>query len=270
MISPRTAVFCVIGNPVFHSLSPKMHNAAFEAADFDGVYLAFEVEDLPSAVNGIRALGIRGISVTIPHKISVMAYLDEIDETAGKIGAVNTIVNQGGMLRGYNTDCDGAVAALTEKVDISEKRILIIGAGGAARAIGFGVAGRGGRVCFCNRTEGKAKRLAQELQSSFCPLKDVADDDWDILINTTSVGMMPKTEDMPLPESLLEPGRVVMDIVYNPLRTLLLDKAEKRGCTTVDGAAMFIHQGACQFELWTGMKAPVTVMEETVRKALAA
>jgi shikimate dehydrogenase len=270
MISPRTEVFCVIGNPVSHSLSPLMHNAAFKASGYDGVYIGFEVTDVAAAVEGMRAFGIRGVSVTIPHKVSVMAHLDDIDETARKIGAVNTIVNQDGRLMGSNTDSDGAVAALKEKTEISEKSVLISGAGGAARAIGFGVAGSGGHVCFCNRTEEKAKRLARELQSSFCPLKDIENEAWDILINTTSVGMTPKTENMPIPESLLKPGRLVMDIVYNPLKTLLLAKAEERGCDTVDGVAMFIHQGVCQFERWTGRKAPVDVMEITVRKALAA
>lgn len=269
MISPHTDVFCVIGKPVSHSLSPLMHNAAFDAAGYDGVYLAFEVADVASAVGGVRALGIKGASVTIPHKVSVMAHLDDIDETARRIGAVNTIVNNGGKLMGYNTDCHGAVAALEEKTEIRGKRLLIIGAGGASRAIGFGMAAAGAHVGLCNRSEEKARRLARELAASFFPLEDIEHEAWDILINTTSVGMMPKTDDMPLPESLLQPGRVVMDIVYNPLKTLLLEKAEEKGCITVDGAAMFIRQGVRQFELWTGLTAPLSVMEEAVRKALA-
>lgn len=270
MISPSTNVFCVIGKPVSHSLSPMMHNAAFKAADYDGVYLAFEVTDAAAAVAGIRAFGIRGASVTIPHKVSVMSHLDDIDETAQKIGAVNTIVNEKGKLKGFNTDCDGAMAALSEKTELREKHILIIGAGGAARAIGFGAAGKGAHVTFCNRTEEKAKRLALELQVSYCSMEDIRNEKWDILINTTSVGMTPKTENMPVPASMLQPGRVVMDIVYNPLETLLLKTAAQAGCITVDGAAMFIHQGVCQFERWTGRKAPVSVMEEKVRKALTA
>lgn len=269
MITSHTDVFCVIGNPVAHSLSPRMHNAAFAADGYDGVYLAFEVEDVSAAVGGIRGLGIRGVSVTIPHKLSVMAHLDDIDETARKIGAVNTIVNDGGKLRGFNTDCSGAVAALLEKTELFEKRVLIVGAGGAARAIGFGLAEKGAHITFCNRTEEKAKQLARELRVSFCLFKDVENYAGDIMINATSVGMTPKTNEMPFPEPLLQPGRVVMDVVYNPLTTLLLEKASIHGCTTVDGASMFIHQGACQFEIWTGRKAPVTVMEETVRRALA-
>lgn len=270
MISPRTEVFCVIGNPVAHSLSPRMHNAAFEATGHDGVYLAFEVEDVSAAVKGIRALGIRGVSVTIPYKVTVMSLLDAIDETARKIGAVNTIVNQNGMLVGYNTDCDGAVAALMEKSEVNEKRVLIVGAGGAARAIGFGLSDKGALVTLCNRTKDKAQRLARELKASFCPLEDIEDNKWDIIVNTTSVGMTPNIDNMSIPEILIRPGQVVMDIVYNPLETLLLKKAAQAGCITVDGAAMFIHQGAAQFELWTGRKAPLSVMSETVRKALTA
>jgi len=246
-----------------------MHNAAFEAAGYDGVYLAFEVADVSAAAAGIRALGIRGASVTIPHKVSVMPHLDAVDETARKIGAVNTIVNDGGTLRGYNTDCEGAVAALMKKTEIGDKRVLVIGAGGAARAVGFGLSDRGGHVTFCNRTEEKARRLARELSASFRAMKDIGNEAWDVIVNTTSVGMTPNAGGMPIPETLLRPGRVVMDIVYNPLETRLLVKAKEAGCTTVDGAAMFIHQGVCQFELWTGRKAPVSVMEETVRKALS-
>ncbi len=269
MISAHTDVFCVIGNPVSHSLSPKMHNAALEAAGYDGVYLAFEVSEVSAAVEGIRAFGIRGVSVTIPHKVSIMSHLDDIDETAREIGAVNTIVNRGGILSGYNTDCSGAVSALLEKTQVEEKRVLIAGAGGAARAVGYGLSCRGAHVVFCNRTEAKARQLALDLHVSFCSLEDIEKETWDILVNTTSVGMTPKTEEMSFPETILRPGRVVMDIVYSPLETTLLKKAARAGCITVDGAAMFIQQGVCQLELWTGGKAPITVMEDTVRKALS-
>lgn len=268
MISASTEVFCVIGRPVSHSLSPGMHNAAFKASGFDGVYTAFEVADVSAAVKGIRALGIRGVSVTIPHKVSIIPLLDEIDPTAMKIGAVNTIVSDGGLLKGYNTDCQGAVAALMEKSEVREKRVLIVGAGGAARAIGFGLAGKRAHVTFCNRTEEKAKHLAGELGTAFCKMEEIGDGAWEIIINTTSVGMTPDTKHMPIPETLLRPGQCVMDIVYNPLETLLLKKAAQAGCVTVDGASMFIHQGAFQFELWTGRKAPIQVMQETVYKAL--
>jgi shikimate dehydrogenase len=269
MISPNTDVFCVIGNPVAQSLSPNMHNAAFEADGFDGVYVAFEVTDVSSAVQGIRALGFRGVSVTIPHKISIMPHLDEIDESAGKIGAVNTIVNRGGVLTGYNTDGVGAVSALMEKTDVGKKRVLVVGAGGASRAVGFCLKDNGAHVVLCNRTEEKARQLAIEMNASFISMDDVDQHEWDILVNTTSVGMSPHADYSPLPQSILRPGQVVMDIVYNPLKTLLLKNAENAGCLTIDGAAMFLYQGVRQFELWTGKNAPVSVMEDTVRKALS-
>lgn len=249
-------------------MGPRMHNAAIEATGYDGVYIAFEVEDARAALEAIRALGIRGVSITLPHKISVIPLLDEIDETARKISAVNTLVNRGGKLKGYNTDSDGAVAALMEKTQVAKKRVLIVGAGGAARAIGFGLIEKGAHVTFCNRTEEKAKRLAIELGGTLCSMEEIRKDDWDVIVNTTSVGMTPRTETMPIPESIFRPGQVVMDIVYNPLETMMLKKAAKAGCETVDGAAMFVHQGACQFELWTGRQAPIQVMEETVRRAL--
>lgn len=269
MISSHTNTFCVIGDPVRHSLSPLMHNAAFKETGTDGVYLAFEVKDISAAIYGIRGLGILGVSVTIPHKVSVIPHLDEIDKTARQIGAVNTIVNDRGKLRGYNTDCFGASKALAEKTEVQGKRVLIVGAGGAARAIGFGIAEKGGIITISNRTEEKGRSLAHDLQASFCGLEDLESKDWDIIINATSVGMAPKIEGCPVPESILQPGRVVMDIVYNPQETLLLKKAAQRGCETVDGVSMFVYQGACQFELWTGRDAPVSAMEKTVRRALS-
>ncbi len=268
MISTRTNVYCVIGKPVSHSLSPIMHNAAFEKIGYDGVYLAFEVEDISAAVGGIRSLGIRGVSVTIPHKVSVMSYLDEIDTTALKIGAVNTIVNRHGKLKGYNTDFQGALKALAEKSDIHGKRVLVLGAGGAARAIGFGINMEGGRLTISNRSLERGERLAEDLQASFCAPDVIERNSWDIIINTTSVGMTPETDRMPVPETILTPGQVVMDIVYNPLETLLLKTARDKGCATVDGAAMFVYQGACQFELWTAQSAPVSVMGQAVRGVL--
>lgn len=246
-----------------------MHNEGFQAAGIDGVYLAFEVSDISEAVKGIRALGIRGVSVTIPHKVSVMSHLDEIDEKARKIGAVNTIVNENGRLRGYNTDCDGALSALMTKTEVQGKLVLIAGAGGAARAVGFGLKEKGAQVVFCNRTEIKAKNLAEKLEGDFCPMNDIEKTPWDIIVNTTSVGMTPDVDKMPVPEILLKPGQIVMDIVYNPLKTHLLEKAGKAGCITVDGVTMFVHQGLCQFELWTGQKAPIEIMEEAVRKVLS-
>jgi len=263
-----TGVYCVIGDPVGHSLSPIMHNRAFSETGYNGIFSAFRVTDLSAAVAGIRGLGIRGVSVTIPHKQKVMALLDDIDDAARRIGAVNTIVNRNGRLFGYNTDCRGAMTALAEKTTVAHKKVWVLGAGGAARAIGFGVRDEGGTVTLINRTREKGALLAAELDAEFIPLSDVHRIECDILINATSVGMAPDTAATPIPLQITGSGVVVMDVVYNPLKTQLLKVAESRGCPTVDGVGMFVHQGAAQFELWTGLKAPVDLMRRTVIEKL--
>ncbi|MFW5810423.1 MAG: shikimate dehydrogenase [Thermodesulfobacteriota bacterium] len=264
----KTLLYGVFGNPVAHSLSPVMHNAAFRQLNHNGVYLAFRVENIASGIEAVRALNMQGVSITIPHKIEVMSYLDELDPMAERIGSVNTVTRRNGRLIGYNTDASGAVAALAEKAEISQKRVAVIGAGGAARAVGFGVRSEGAEVTIINRTYEKGKALAEELDGDFCPAEDFESLAPEILINTTSVGMSPHTEGIPVPPDCLREGMVVMDIVYNPLTTRLLKEAENRGCLPVDGVAMFVYQGAFQFELWTGMKAPVEIMRSTVLKAL--
>lgn len=269
MITAATDVFCVIGNPVAQSLSPVMHNAALRETGVDGIYLAFEVQDIVDAVKGIRALGIRGISVTIPHKLSVMNLLDDLDPLADDIGAVNTIVNRDGKLVGYNTDCLGAVKALKEKTDIKGKEILLLGAGGAARAVGFGLVRAGCNVSVSNRGEERGRALAKDLKASFMTSDDLLQQEWDIIINATSVGMTPENRQMPVNEGLLRAGCVVMDIVYNPVDTLLLKTAKRKGCITIDGVSMFVYQGAGQFELWNEKAAPVSVMDKTVREILS-
>jgi shikimate dehydrogenase len=246
-----------------------MHNRAFSCTGYDGVYVAFSVSDIQSAIAGIKGLGIKGASITIPHKTAVIPLLDEIDPLARKIGAVNTLVNRNGRLWGGNTDCTGAVRALTEKTDIAGKTVCILGAGGAARAVGFGVSSKGGRVRIANRTVAAGEALAKALDAAFCPLSDIGRYHFDILINTTALGMTPQTGVSPVSADVLRPETVVMDIVYHPLRTKFLATAQASGCTTIDGAAMFIHQGAAQFELWTGKPAPIAVMADTVRKSLA-
>jgi shikimate dehydrogenase len=267
-ISSNTSVFGVVGNPVRHSLSPIMHNAAFSEVGYDGVYVAFEVQDLDAAISGMKGLGINGMSVTIPHKVNVMSLLDECDDLSKKIGAVNTIVQQNRRLLGYNTDCMGAVKALREKTDISGRKVLIVGAGGAARAIAWGISEENGRVIITNRTPKKGRTLSEELKADFCSYDNVKKIDWDILINTTSVGMTPHTDSMPVPLEAIRPGRIVMDIVYNPVETMLLKVAKERACIILDGVMMFVYQGAMQFELWTGQKAPLKIMEKVFRNAL--
>ena len=267
-IDAHTRLYGVIGDPVGHSLSPAMHNAAFLQTGYNGVYTAFQVTDLPNAVAGLRALKIHGCSVTIPHKVAVMDLLDEIDPLAQRIGAVNTISNEGGLLTGFNSDSPGAMTALLEKTPVAHRRVAVIGAGGAARALAHGIRKHGGRLTIVNRSVEKGARLAEELESDFCPLTDFSGVGYDILINTTSVGMFPEVDRMPVGHACLRPGMTVMDIVYNPLETKLLRTAREAGCAIVDGVAMFVHQGACQFEHWTGLKAPVQLMKRTVVDAL--
>ncbi len=267
-IDAHTRLYGVIGNPVSHSLGPAMHNAAFERTGYNGVYAALPVTDLPRAVAGIRALAIHGCSVTIPHKVAVMELLDAIDPLARRIGAVNTIVNEDGHLTGFNSDGPGAMAALLEKTPVAHRRVAVIGAGGAARALAHGVRSHGGRLTIVNRSADTGQQLADELDSDFCPLADFSGLGFDILVNATSVGMVPETDRMPVGHACLRPGMTVMDIVYNPLETKLLAAAQQAGCALVDGVAMFVHQGACQFERWTGQKAPVQLMKRTVVSAL--
>jgi shikimate dehydrogenase len=267
-IDSKTELYGVFGNPVGHSLSPVMHNAAFRHLNVNAVYLAFGVEDIGSGIAAVRSLHIRGVSITIPHKIDILPFLDGLDSLAERIGAVNTVVRKEGRLIGYNTDASGAVAALAEKTEIKGKHVAVIGAGGAARAVGFGVRSEGASVTIINRTHEKGKDLADELNGLFCSPEDFESSAFDILINTTSVGMAPHTDETPVPPQSLEKGMVVMDIVYNPLRTRLLREAAERGCILVDGLAMFVYQGAFQLKLWTCMKAPIGVMRSEVLKAL--
>jgi len=267
-IDSKTSVYAVLGNPVAHSLSPVMHNSAFSKVGYNGVYLALQVDDIAGAVSGIKALGIKGASITIPHKVTVMAHLDEIDDMAGKIGAVNTIVNREGVLTGCNTDCAGAIKALAEKTTIKDKDVAIIGAGGAARAIGFGIVSEGGRVTALNRSIDRGKALARDLGGEFCPLSTPEKAKCQILINTTPIGMTPDIGALPVKREVLKKDMVVMDIVYNPLKTRLLEEAEDIGCLTIGGIFMFVYQGAIQFELWTGEKAPFDVMKQAVLDSL--
>ena len=267
-INSDTILFAVLGDPVSHSLGPLMHNTAFSALGYNGAYLAFQVKDIDKAVVGIKALGFKGVSITIPHKVPVMDFLDELDDTAKKIGAVNTIINRGGVLTGYNSDGLGAVKALFERTSIKNKHVVILGAGGAARAIGFAIISEGGRVTVINRTPAKGEELAKDLGADFQPISRLNNTECHILINTTPVGMRPDIDTMPVRKQDLDKTMVVMDVVYNPLKTRLLREAEHIGCRTIDGVSMFVYQGAFQLELWTGMRAPVEVMRKAVLTAL--
>jgi shikimate dehydrogenase len=266
MISARTLLYGIIGNPVRHSLSPVIHNRAFERMGWGAAYLAFEVDDLHAAINGIRGLGIRGVSVTLPFKTQVISHLDEIDPIAKKIKAVNTIVNERGRLIGYNTDWSGALEALEEKIELKGKKALVLGAGGSARAIAYGLIERGCQVIISSRSQEKAVELAKEMgclhRSQFC------NSEAEVLINCTPVGMYPQDDQSPVTGEVLREGMTVMDMVYQPLRTKLLREAEERGCVTIDGLEMLAHQGAAQLEIWTRMKPEIMEIKEDLRQAL--
>jgi shikimate dehydrogenase len=263
-INGTTEIYGIIGNPVGHSLSPLMHNAAFAALGLDKVYVAFPVTDVAAALTGIKALGIRGASVTIPHKQAVIPHLDSIDPVAKKIGAVNTLVVRDNALHGCNTDWLGANRALGEVMELAGRQVLLLGAGGSARAIGFGLLEAGAQVTVANRTADKATALAAALGCPWLPLEAAATFKADALVNATSVGMAPQVDQLPLPATAMANFPVVMDIVYAPLDTKLLTTARAAGCTVVDGLAMLLHQGAAQFEAWTGMTAPLAIMRQTL------
>ena len=267
-IDQNTALYGVIGNPVRHSLGPIMHNAAFSAGVINAVYLAFEVEDIKASLQGMAAFGIKGLSVTIPFKSAVIPFLDEMDPLAARIGAVNTIVNRKGCLKGYNTDATGAVKALEEKMVLKGLHSMIIGAGGAARAIGFSLKEKGVRVSIANRSPQRGASLARDLDCPYLPLNRIGVKKVDLLVQTTPVGMFPHEGESPVSEEMFHKDLVAMDIIYNPRETTFLKMAKDRGCITIDGLGMFVHQGAEQFLLWTGVYPPFEIMHRAVESRL--
>jgi shikimate dehydrogenase len=277
-INAQTQFCGVIGNPVGHSLSPAIHNAAFHKLGLNFVYLAWHVEAIGEAIKGLRALGnFRGASVTIPHKVAAMPFLDHVETTAQKIGAINTIVAEKGELTGYNTDATGALRALREGgVEIKGRRIVVLGSGGAARAIAVALAAEPGteKLTLLGIEDAERTRLAQDIRSTAAvTVEDSYLDESTlrrvlpaahILIHCTPVGMSPKAEATCVPASLLHPDLAVMDIVYNPRETRLLKEAGLAGCKTISGLEMFLNQAVAQFELWTDQSAPVEVMRQVL------
>jgi shikimate dehydrogenase len=273
MIDAQTELYGVIGNPVRHSLSPMIHNGFFKRLGWNAVYLAFEVKNLEETLRGIRGLEVRGVSVTTPFKTEVIPSLDKIEGLAKKIGAVNTIVNQGGRLIGYNTDCEGALGALEEKMNLRGKRVVLLGAGGAARAIGFGLKGRDCQLIISNRSKKRGKGLSEGLGCDYLPTSSLVrmkagELEADVVINATSLGMAPRDGETPIPKKLLKEGMMVMDIVYQPLLTRLLREAKEKGCLTVNGLEMFIRQGVAQLEIWTGKRLEIKQIRKDLRRAL--
>ncbi len=264
MINASTELYCVLGSPVSHSQSPLVHNLCFRANKINAVYLAFEPPDIAKGILAMRTLGIKGASITIPFKETIMAFLDEVDPLAREIGAVNTVVNLDGRLLGYNTDHKAAVDPLIPH-GIKDKTICIIGAGGAARAVAHGLLDQGGQLIITNRSIKKGTDLAAKVKGQFISMDQMDTIKADIVINTTSLGMYPNhLEDSPFPAQNLHPGMMVMDVVYTPLNTRLLSVAREKGCTTIDGLSMFVAQAAAQFELWTGLKPDTQDMRDAV------
>jgi shikimate dehydrogenase len=261
-------IFWIIGRPLGHSLSPMMHNAAYKAMGIDARYEALETVDLAGAIRAIRQSGIRGVSVTRPYKTEVIPLLDEIDADAMQIGAVNTITNDGGRLRGSNTDWVGLVEDLRSRVDLSGREVAILGAGGAARAAIHAVSRLGARAMIVNRTASRGEALAVEFGCGFLPIPDLGSARADGLIQTTPVGMWPHVEASPVIAGVLGRFRWVADCIYNPPATCLLQEAEEQGCETFDGVGMLVNQGAEQIRLWTGMNAPRDLMRKVVVEAL--
>jgi shikimate dehydrogenase len=258
-------IFALFGNPIAHSLSPLMHNAALQKMGVAASYCACRVEDLAEAIERIKKLPLRGVSVTIPFKTEVIPYLDEMDASSQEIGAVNTIShNDTGRLKGYNTDWLGMVRGLEEYLEIKKKSFAILGAGGTARAALFGIQQRGGTPMIVNRTPERGQRLAREFGVSFYPLAQIKDIQADCLINATPVGMAPDKKKSPLARKIIGKFPWVMDCIYNPIKTQLLKYAEEAGCTAINGLGMFVHQGAEQIRIWTGKEPPVEIMREVV------
>ncbi|MGE7592907.1 shikimate dehydrogenase [Peribacillus frigoritolerans] len=272
-------IYGVMGDPIAHSMSPDIHNDAFEKENIEAVYHHFHVtkEGLNDAVKGMKALGIKGFNITIPHKTSIIPFLDEVDELALAIGAVNTVVNKNGRFIGYNTDGKGFFKSLCDEIsgDIKAKKTLVIGAGGAARAIYFTLVKEGVKqVDIANRTKERAAQLVSD-----CPYDKVSKalsiieaeeslSQYDLIIQTTSSGMSPELDHSPLKVDQLKTGAIVSDIIYNPLQTKLLREAGEKGAETQNGLGMFINQAALAFEIWTGIMPDTARMTDIVLNKL--
>lgn len=281
MITGKTNVFGIIGDPVEHSLSPGMHNAAFKELGLDNIYVPFHVkaEHLEDAIIGAQSLGVKGFNVTIPHKTEVINYLDYLDIAAGLIGAVNTIEFGNNGAVGHNTDGIGAVMAIEEVTPVKNKKVIIVGAGGASRAIAFQLLLSGvDNLVIANRTVEKAGELKTDLVEKLDHEVRVSGldenltqelSDTDILINTTPVGMYPNVDEKPVVTAeMMHPDMVVNDIVYNPLKTGLLKETDKAGAKSISGIKMLMYQGVEAFKIWTGIEPPVEIFQRALMNEL--
>ncbi len=276
-ITAQTKIFCIIGHPIEHSMSPIMYNAALQDLELDYAYLAFDVPPnrLKEAVKGFKALNVKGISVTIPHKEIIIKFIDEIDSTAQKIGAINTIKNEDGVLIGKNTDAEGGKKAILDVgCEITGKNFLILGAGGVAKAICYALAKDANKIVITNRTESRAKKLAMELKKKIKVNAEGTNNSettlkreiktTDILINATSVGMYPQINKSPIEKEILHNQLFVFDLIYNPLETQLKKDAKVIGCRTLGGLDMLVNQGALAFEWWTNKKPNINLMKNKI------
>lgn len=263
----RTGIYGVIGNPIAHSLSPLMHNAAFAARRVNAVLLPFLVNDLKDFLAACPKFGVKGFAITLPHKQAILTHLDECDPLAARIGAVNTVVIRGdGRLYGYNTDYVGVLRALSSRVELKGSRVLLLGAGGAARAAAFALVEAGAIVSICARRESQANALARAAGCESIERGKLKGEFFDAIVNSTPLGLK-KSDAAPLRADELN-CRVVMDMIYRPMRTKLLRLAERRGIETVSGAEMFIAQGIAQWEIWMGERAPAEIMRRVLLAAL--
>ncbi len=267
-VDRATRIYGVVGNPVAHSLSPLMQNAAFHRERFDAVYLPLLVHTMEDLLEAVRELPLSGLSITMPFKQQIMPHLANLDPLSARLGACNTVrLGADRRLYGFNTDVAGVVRPLERRLPLRGAQVLVLGAGGAARAAVFGLVDKGARVFLCGRNADITARLADEAGATAIPRSLVPDQSFDVLVNATPCGMVGHPQPLPLlPEEWN--ARVVFDLVYNPLETPLLRIARERGCTVIQGVEMFVQQGARQFELWTGKPAPEAEMMRTVLHAL--
>ncbi|MEM1525449.1 MAG: shikimate dehydrogenase [Nitrososphaerales archaeon] len=281
-INSSTRLICVIGSPIEHSLSPIMQNEAFKSKGLNYVYLAFNIKPngLKAAIEGFKVMNVKGFNVTIPHKVSIITYLDSLDETALDTGAVNTVVNDNGRFIGYNTDVKGFIEPLKRRIsNIQTMKVIILGSGGAARACVSALIREGCKnITILARTISKAEDLVTYIYKRTnikCSIDLLIDEkiskvikNADIIVNATPIGMYPNINESPIPLNLIKPNMIVYDIVYNPLKTKLIKDAEAVNAITIPGYEMLVEQGAASFRLWTGIEPPKDIMERVVIREL--
>ena len=276
-ITSHTDILCVIGHPIEHSMSPIMWNPALQELGLDYIYVAFDVhpDNLEKAMNGIRSLEIKGVNVTLPHKKTIIKYIDEVESLALKIGAINTIKNEEGVLKARNTDAGGAKKSLLEKgLDLSGKNVLILGSGGVSRAIAYILAEEVDKIVLTDLIENRAKLVAKEIKDGmkvdiqgYLSNEDIIEKyikKTDILINATPIGMYPRVDETPVPKDLLHDDLFVFDVVYNPLETKLMKQAAEIGCEILGGLDMLVNQGMLAFEWWLNRKPNKDLMKNQI------